>query len=102
VEISHITRKYVDIAVKATTRDGKPAILTGVDAAVLPLSGTPDAATTWTPATYAAGVATVLIAGPAAAAAGALAVPDGGGDLWLRVTDTPEVDAARVQRITVA
>jgi hypothetical protein len=33
--------------------------------------------------------------------AGALVVPATGGDLWARVTDTPEVDAALVDRISL-
>lgn len=100
--LSRIDRLYRDYDVAATLRDGGPATLTGVDVALLPPRTTPTAATAWTTATYAAGTATVLLAGPDAAGLGALVVPATGADLWVRVTDTPEVDAQRVERITVA
>ena len=100
--LSRIDRVYRDYEVTATTRTGGPATLTGVTVALLPPRTSPTAATTWTTATYAAGVATVLLAGPDADTAGALSVPVGGADLWIKVADSPEVDAERVERITVA
>lgn len=44
----------------------------------------------------------VLLAGPDAAATDALVVPAAGADVGLRVTDSPEVDAERVERISVS
>lgn len=99
--MSRIDLLIRDYTVAATLRDGTTATLTGVDVALLPPRAKPTAATTWTPTTYAAGVATVLLAGPDASAPGALVVPAGGADVWLRVTDATEVDSERVERIDV-
>lgn len=102
MNLNRIDCQYVDIAVTATLRDGSPATLAGVDVAVLAPRRTPTATTAWTAATYTAGTATVLLAGPdSAGAPDAVAVPEGGGDLWIRVLDAPEVDAARIARISV-
>lgn len=102
MELSRIDCQYVDLEVTATLRDGTAATLTGVDVAILPYRTRPTAATAWTASTYAAGVATVLISGPdAGGVPNALVVPDGGGELWVRVVDAPEVDAARVAFISV-
>lgn len=101
-QLSRIDRQYRDYTVTATKKDGTPATLTGVDVAILPPRSRPTLSTTWTAATYAAGVATVLLAGPDADPSAAVVVPTGGGDLYIRVTDTPEIEAERVERITVA
>lgn len=101
MELSRIDRLYASIDVTGTLADGSPATITGVDVALLAPRATPVAATVWTAATYADGTARVLLAGPDANPVGALAVPAGGGDLWIRVTDTPEVDATKVERVTV-
>lgn len=102
MELNRTDCQYVDIEVSATLRDGAPAPLTGVDVAMLAKRRTPDTTTVWTAATYNDGVATVLLAGPQAAAVpDSLVVPDGGGDLWIRVIDAPEVDSAHVARISV-
>lgn len=100
--MSRVDRVYRVYDITATLPDGSPVTLTGVDVALLTPRSTPTAATTWTAATYVNGVATVLLAGPAADTTGALAVPTGGADLWIRVTDNPEVTATRVERITVS
>jgi hypothetical protein len=103
VNLGRIERQYARITVTATLADGAPADLAGVDVALLPPRSKPTADTTWTAADWADGNATVLLAGPdAAAVAGALTVPAGGADLWVRVTDTPEVDTAVVDRINVS
>lgn len=99
--LSRIDRLYRDYDVTATLRSGGPATLTGVDVALLPPRATPTVTTQWTAATYADGVATVLLAGPDATPTGALVVPSAGADLWIRVSDSPEVDASKVERITV-
>lgn len=102
IAISRIDRLYRDYTVTATTRTGTPATLTGVTVALLPPRTTPTAATIWTAATYAAGIATVLLAGPDADPTSAVVVPSGGADLWIKVSDSPEIDAERVERISVA
>lgn len=101
VDLTRISRLYVEFDVAAVLPDGNPATITGVDVSLLPVNTAPDVDTTWTAAAYAAGVGSVLLAGPDADATGALPVPAAGADLWLRVIDTPEVDAARVVRVTV-
>lgn len=100
--LSRIDRLYRDYDVTATLRDGGPATIDGADVALLTRGTTPTSATTWTATTYAAGVATILLAGPDADPTGALVVPAAGADLWIRVTDTAEVDAEKVERIYVA
>lgn len=100
--LSRIARKYVRVTVTATLADGSAAELDGVDAALLGPDGRPDAATVWTPATYADGVVSLLLAGPDADPAGALVVPADGAALWLRTVDYPETDVARIDRVIVA
>ncbi|MGZ4621436.1 MAG: hypothetical protein ACXVGF_04895 [Blastococcus sp.] len=101
MELSRIDRVYAHVTVTAKLADGTAATLTGVDCALLPVRTSPTSTTTWTPASYSGGVATVLIAGPDADPTGALAVPTAGGDLWIRSVDNPEVTTAHVDRITV-
>jgi hypothetical protein len=99
--MSRIDRLRRSYDVTAVLPDGATATLTAVDVALLLPRTTPTAATTWTAASYTAGVATVLLAGPDADPTDALTVPTGGVDLWMRVVDVPEVDAERIERITV-
>jgi hypothetical protein len=101
MELNRIEVQYVDIDVTATLRNGTPATLTGVSVALVAPRAQPTGATTWTTATYTNGTATVILAGPDATASGALTVPAGGADLWILVTDNPEIDAAKVGRISV-
>jgi hypothetical protein len=98
---SSIDRKYAHFPVTATLADGSAATISGVDVALLPYRTGPDASTTWTPAVYANGIATVLLAGPDADPTGALALPTGGASVWARVVDNPEVDAAMVGSISI-
>lgn len=99
--LSRVERLYREYTVTAALPDGSPATLTAVDIAFLAPGATPTAATAWTRTTYTAGVARVLLAGPDAAAEGALTVPAPGADIWLRVVDTPEVDTAMIERVTI-
>lgn len=102
MQLARIEAKYAHIAVTAALADGTPAVPAGVDVALLPIYGRPIPDTAWTRATWADGEAVVLLAGPDTDPTGALVVPTPGADLWIRVTDVPEVVAARVDRITVA
>lgn len=99
--LSRIDRVYRDYDVTATEKDGTPAVLTGVTVALLAPRTTPTSATVWTSATYVSGTATVLLAGPDADPTGALVVPSGGADLWIRIADTPEIDAEKIERVSV-
>jgi cytoskeletal protein RodZ len=101
LSLSRVDRIYRDYTVTATNTAGGAATVTGVDVALLPPRTSPTAATTWTATTYASGVARVLLAGPDAPGSGALVVPTDGADVWLRVSDSPEVDAERIERVVV-
>lgn len=104
LEWTRISALNITFPVSPTDAAGDPIVISGVDCALLPYrSKGPTASTTWVAATYAAGEATVLVAGPDAEDPGASALQiadgSGGGDLWARVTDNPEVDAQFVCRI---
>lgn len=101
MEITPITRRLVDLPVTGVGRDGTPATIAGVDVALLSDRGAPTAITEWMPTTYEGGVATFLLVGPDADPTGALVVPRRGAHLWLRVVGNPEVDAVRVEKITI-
>ena len=101
VDFTSTERRFQTIPVTAADADGTPVTLTEVKVAVLPPRAAPDGATTWTAGNYANGELTVLLAGPDADPSGAIAIPRGGADLWVRVDDSPEIIAAKVGRVTV-
>jgi hypothetical protein len=102
VNLSRIGVQYAEVTVTATGPDGTPTDLPGVDIALLPPHHKPTDVTTWNAADYTDGVARVLLAGPDTdPPEGAIAVPPGGADLWLRVVDVPEVQAVRADRILI-
>lgn len=100
MELTRIDRKYAYLNLTATDAEGNPVVVSDVSVALLPLQSRPDAATTWTAVTQTAGRYRVLLAGPDASGVGALVVP-ATANLWARVTDTPEVDAEKLDRITI-
>lgn len=102
MNLSPIDRVYAHVPVTAKLADGTPATLAGVDVAVQPYRTPPDDTTVWTAASYSNGAAVVLLAGPDADPTGALPVPAATSDLWIRVTDNPEIQAVRVGVITVS
>jgi hypothetical protein len=99
VELTRISRKYAKLSLTITD-DGQPVTPGAVDVALLPTDDSPSAATTWTTVTATAGTYRVLLAGPDADPSGGLTVPDDR-MLWARVTDTPEIDAAPIERVTL-
>jgi hypothetical protein len=101
MNLSPVDRRYVHFPVTAALADGTPVTLAGVDVAVLPFRTTPSAATSWAPASYSSGQATVLVTGPFADPTGALPLPLGGATLWARVSDNPEIQAVPVGFISV-
>jgi hypothetical protein len=101
MQLSRIDRQYAPISVVATDPDGFPETVTGIDVALIPHRSTPTDDTGWTAAAADGDRWRVLLAGPDASPSGAIVVPEGGGDLWIRVTDNPEVIAVKVERITV-
>jgi hypothetical protein len=103
---TRISALELTFPVAPTDAAGSPVTIAGVDCALLAYRAKgPDAATVWVAASYDAGTgeATILVAGPDAADPGAgglqLANGSGGGDVWARVIDNPEVDAQFVCRI---
>lgn len=102
---TRITELFVECTVHPTDADGNTVIITGVQAALLPyLAKSPTSSTVWKSAIYdsTAHTAKVLIYGPDAADPGqtyAFALPVGGGDLWIRVVDSPEVVPEMLARI---
>lgn len=102
VNLSRIERRFETIPIALAADDGTAlALPAAVDIAALPPRTTPDVDTAWTQLTPADGAVTVLLAGPDADPDGALPVPATGADLWVRVTDTPEILPAKVGRVTV-
>lgn len=102
ITLSAIDRVYGRIDVVATLADGSPTVLTGAEVAILPLRKGPTASTQWTAVTLAGRTATVLLAGPDADPTGALTIPRGDGELWIRVTDNPESQAVKVGRVQIS
>jgi hypothetical protein len=101
VELSRIDRKTRTYALTDVLTGAVPVGVTGVDVALLPpRSAGPTAATVWFAAAYASGSFTVLLAGPDADATGALVVP-ASADIWMRISNAPEVDAEKLERIIV-
>jgi hypothetical protein len=101
MQLSRIARKYVHIPLVAVLHDGSPATVDGVDVALLPSYTTPTEGTEWTATDYVDGDAVILMAGPGAFVEGALMVPPEGAEVWGRVTDAPEIDAAHLGRIDI-
>src|SRR3954465_7165799 len=100
MDLARIACKYVDVPVPAALSNGEPATLPGVDVAIVPAGESPNTSTTWAASEYAAGAATVMLAGPHATnpPPAAIVLTDPGGDLWARVVDQPETDAAMIER----
>jgi hypothetical protein len=100
--ITPITRVNYPIDIAEVLGPDMPAVIAGVDVALVEPRSAPSGTTTWVASTYATGTATVLVAGYDADPTGALVVPAGqGADLWIRVVDNPEVTATRVMRVIV-
>lgn len=104
MQLPRIAAKFADVTASATLADGTPASIFGMDFAIVPPGASPTATTVWLSSTPGDGGFTILLAGPAVTPVpdGALVVPEPGGDLWARVVDVPETDAALVERISLA
>lgn len=100
MELPRIGKKIVDIELDVVLRDGLPGTVFSVDVGFSPPGGGSETVTSWLTLAATANTATVTFAGPqATGTAGALVAPATGGDVWARVTDAPEVDAARVGHV---
>lgn len=102
MELTRISRKYAYVTLTATLADGSAATVDAVDVSLLPMGDTPTGTTEWIRFPYTDEGAVVLLAGPDADPEGALVVPEDGADLWARVIDDPEVDAAFIDSIAFA
>lgn len=98
--IDRLPRTYDLAAIMAAAQRPVPENVTGVEVALLPPRSGPTAATVWTSVDYASGSFTVILAGPDADSADALAVP-ASADLWMKITGAPLVEAVKIERITV-
>lgn len=105
---TRITRKLLKLPLTATDADGQPVTIEAVGIALLPQRSGPDADTVFAEADVvpvpgdpdSKVVAAVLAAAPDAdQGGGAVAVPEGGADVYARVNDVPEVDAELVGHI---
>lgn len=101
LKFSRIDRRLVHLNATATLFDGAPATITALSVALLAPGTTPTATTTWTAAGGTTGAWTVLVAGPDADPTGALVVPAGPTDVWVRDIDNPETTAVVAGRVIV-
>lgn len=99
--LTRISRKYFHIDVTPLNADGQLITIPGVDVALLPIDTYPSSSTVWTAVLYSNNTASVLLAGPdATLTAGAMRVTTAV-DVWIRVTDNPEIDAQLAGRVRV-
>lgn len=98
--IDRVERIY-DLGTVLAGQSVEVADIAGVEVALLTPRTSPDVNTVWTAVTFATPNATVLLAGPDADDTGAVVVPSGGADLWMRVGGAPEVQAVKVERVVV-
>lgn len=108
LQFTRISEEWVRFPVTDTLADGTPAVITGVQCALLSYrSRGPSTSTVWKDAVWVAGTGgapgygKILVAGPDAADPGASGFQLGsyGGDLWARVVDNPEIIPSPVARI---
>lgn len=102
MNISPIDKVPASFPLTGTDDNGSPVTLTTVVVAVLPFRATPDGSTTWTPATYSSGRVHFTLAGPFADPTGALPIPTGGGQLWVKDTESSTIQAVRVGFVSVS
>lgn len=88
------------LTVTATEASGSAMTIPGVDIALCQTRQTPTAATVWTPMTWAAPSASIVVAGSSADATGAFVLSDSG-DLWIRITNWPELIVSKVGGVKI-
>lgn len=101
MNFSPVSRKNVYLTLTARLASGQLTSIAGASVAVVPPREAPSSSTTWVDAVWNSPVARILVAGPQADPTGALVLPSGGGDLWVRITDATEVDAVFAVRINL-
>lgn len=103
VLLSRIDVVYARIPLSGLLPDGGPAVIRGVEVAVLPpYVKSPTAGTAWSPTAWDGQVAVVLLACPdAPETPGAVRVAGSGYVVWVRVVDVPEVAAVPVGLVTL-
>lgn len=101
MNLTRISRKTVFLSYAATAPDGSTTDVDELDLSFLPPYTAPDGATQWHQVTGTNGQIPVLLAGPDADPAGAIAVPETGADAWMKAIEGTEVDATKIARITI-
>lgn len=100
MDLGRIERKYARITLTAKDDAGAVATVNNVDVALVPERSQPTQYTTWEPYSVTDGMVRLLLAGPEADDTNAVVVAESM-DLWVRVTDNPEVDTALIETIDV-
>lgn len=95
MKLSRLAARTVGFAVGAQDLTGAEAQVAEVAVVYLPRGLAPTPATSWTVATYADGVATVVLAGPDATG-GTVVATSAVGRLWARVTAGGLVDVVEL------
>lgn len=99
------------IRLKIIDAQGVAIVPTTVELAVLPFGTFPTSVTSWISVTYTAyvrsdsngntGQVQVVLAGPQADSTGAIPIFSTRADLWVRVTDAPEVQAVKIDTVRI-
>lgn len=99
MDLPRIGKKLVDLDLAITLRTGAAGTVASVDVGLAPAGGGSETVTGWLTVAVVAGKATFALVGPSAPdlTTGLVALRDS--DLWARITDAPEVDAARIDHI---
>lgn len=101
MELTPVSRKYVDVLITGTGSNGSAIPIASAEAALTEERSVPHAGTAWTPVTVTAGVARILLCGPDADPVTGGLVVSNRADLWIRVDNAPEVLPAKVGTVTV-
>jgi hypothetical protein len=99
MDLPRIGKKLVDLDLTVTLRTGAPATVASVDVGMAPPGGASDSVVWGPTATVTAGTATFAMVGPDAPDLSTGLVVLTNGDLWARITDAPEIDAARIEHV---
>lgn len=99
MDLPRIGIKLVDLTLTVLLRTGAAATVASIDVGLAPPGGDSSAVTGWMTVAVTGGKATFALAGPNAPASAEALVALASSDLWARVTDTPEVDAARIAHV---
>lgn len=102
MDLTPISRKYVDLLVSGTGSDGETVSITSCLVAITEPKQMPHEATSWVAFPVTAGVLRVLLIGPEADPINGGIVVAQTSDLWVRVDNEPEVLPAKVGTVKVS